>query len=67
MALTDEQKKAAIDAARGPLDHELYSAELALKTAEASGIKALTKEPKARVARIKDQLKVLDDEEKKLG
>jgi hypothetical protein len=67
MTLTDEEKKAAIAAKRGPLEHELYTAELDLKTAEASGDDALVEEPKARVERIKGQLKVLDDEEKKVG
>lgn len=64
MSLTDEEKKAAIAAKRGPLEHELYGAELDLKVAEEGGDEALVEEPKGRVARIKGQLKVLDDEEK---
>lgn len=67
MTLTDEEKKAAIAAKRGPLEHELYGAELDLKTAEAGGDAALIEEPKGRVARIKAQLKVLDDAESKVG
>jgi beta-glucosidase-like glycosyl hydrolase len=64
--MTKADKEAAIAAKRGPLDHELYSAELDLKTAEASGSEQLVEEPKQRVERIKGQLKVLDDEEKAL-
>lgn len=66
MTLTDDEKKTAIAARRGPLEHELYTAELDLKVAQEGGDDALIEEPKARVARIKGQLKVLDDEEKKL-
>lgn len=67
MTLTDEDKQAAIDAKRGPLEHEKYAAELDLKTAEASGDDALVQEPKERLARIEDQMKVLKDAEGELG
>ena len=66
MTLTAEEKKSAINAKRGPLDHEKYAAELDVKTAEASGQEELMEEPRARLARIEDQLKVLDDAEAKI-
>ncbi len=66
MTLTAEEKKAAINAKRGPLEHELYSAELDLKTAKQGGDEALIEEPKSRVDEIKAKLKALDDEEKKI-
>lgn len=67
MSLTDEEKKAQIEAKRGPLEHELYGAELDLKTAEAGGNEALIEGPKGRVESLKKQLQVLEDEEKELG
>lgn len=66
MGLTKEEKKAAIAAKRGPLEHELYSAELDLTTAEEGRDESLVEEPKARVAEIKAKLKALDDQEKKI-
>lgn len=67
MSLTDDQKKEAIAARRGPLEHELYSAELDLKVAKKGSTPALVEGPQARVDEIKAQIKVLDDEEKKLS
>jgi hypothetical protein len=66
MTLTTEEKKAAIAARRSPLDHELYSAELDLKVAEADGEEGLVNDAKARVEKIQTKIKVLDDEEAEL-
>lgn len=66
MALTAEQKKDAINAKRGPLEHEQYAAELDVATAKESGAEELLQEPQARLKRVNDQLKALDAEEAKI-
>lgn len=66
MTLTKEEKEAAIAAARGPLEHELFAAETDLEVAEAGDSEELVAGPKARVEEIKAKLKVLDDKKKKL-
>lgn len=65
--MDDQQKRDLIAAKRGPLENELYAAELDRKTAEAGEDEALVEEPKAREAEVKKKLKVLDEEEAKIG
>lgn len=66
MALTKEQKIEAIQAKRGPLEHEQYAAELDLKVAKKSDDKALAEEPQARLDEVNAKLDALKQEEQKL-
>lgn len=66
MGLTNDEKKSAIAAARGPLDHEHYAAQLDLKVAKADGDETLIESASARLARVNSKLAVLSEEEKGL-
>lgn len=61
-----DDKRAAIQAKRGPLEHELFAAELDVATAKEASDKALHEEPEKRLKEVKAKLKVLDDKEAKL-
>lgn len=65
--MTDGEKKEAIQAKRGPLEHEQFAAQLDVKVAKEHEDEALLAEPTERLERIERQLKALDEEEKKLG
>jgi len=67
MSLTDDDKRAEIEAKRGTLEHEQYAAELDVATAEAAGVEALVEEPTARLGRVNAQLAVLDEKEAELS
>lgn len=62
MALSKEEKLAAIAAARGPLEHEQYAAELDVKTAEEGTDQALADSHKARLEEVNSKLGALDAE-----
>lgn len=62
MPVLDEQgKKDLIAAKRGPLEHELFAAELDLEVAQEAGDEALVEGPQKRLEAVKAQIKVLDD------
>jgi polyhydroxyalkanoate synthesis regulator phasin len=63
----DEQKQNILDSKRGTLENELYAAETDLEVAQAGDSEELVEEPKARVERLKKQIKVIDDKAKKLN
>lgn len=67
MGLTNDEKRAAIAARRGPLEHELYAAELDVKVAQKAGDETLLAGPAERLEQVEAQIKVLDDEEAALG
>jgi hypothetical protein len=61
-----DEKRGAIAARRGTLEHELFGAELDLKVAKEHDEDVLAEEPQKRLDRIKRQMEVLDKEEGKL-
>jgi len=66
--MTKDAKLAAIAAERGPLEHQLYSAEIEVETktiAVEHGVTGVTKEAleeaQARMASLKEQIAALDE------
>jgi hypothetical protein len=66
MTPSKDEKRAMIQAKRGSLETEQYSAELDLKTAKAGDNEDLVKGPQERLDGINKQLEVLEKEEAKL-
>lgn len=61
--MDDSEKRAILQAKRGPLENELYTAEVDLAIAKKHKDPVLAEEPEERLARIKDQLAVVEKKE----
>ena len=65
--MEDSDKRAILQAKRGPLENEQYTAEVDLALAEEQKDPALAEEPRERLDRINSQLAIIKQKEDEIG